>query len=66
MRFFTRLFSKYISRACGATFYALFTNPQTKPRALKTASTPPNPPPTSQKKLKLRGSMSNMQLGVSA
>jgi hypothetical protein len=38
-----RLLSKNITRASGVNFRALFTHPQTKPRALNTASTPPNP-----------------------
>jgi hypothetical protein len=38
---FTRLPSQYITRACGVNFHAPFTHPQTKPRALNTASTPP-------------------------
>jgi hypothetical protein len=43
MCIFARLLSKNIARACGVIFRAPFTHPQTKPRALKTASTPPNP-----------------------
>jgi hypothetical protein len=39
----TRLFSKCLSRACGVNFYAQFTHPQTKPRALTMTSTPRNP-----------------------
>jgi hypothetical protein len=60
---FTRLFSKYITRACGANFHAPFTRPQTKPRALNTASTPPN---LLQQvpKIRLCGTLSNMQLGM--
>jgi hypothetical protein len=36
------MFSKYISRACGVTFRALFTHPQTKPSELNMAPTPLN------------------------
>jgi hypothetical protein len=36
-------FPKNITRACGVNSRALFTHPQTKPRALNTAPTPPNP-----------------------
>jgi hypothetical protein len=39
---FARLLSKNITRASGVNFRALFTNPQTKPRALNTAPTPTN------------------------
>jgi hypothetical protein len=38
---FARLLSKIFTRASGVNFFALFTHPQTKPRALNTASTPP-------------------------
>jgi hypothetical protein len=40
---FARWLSKNSTRACGVNFRALFTHPQTKPRALNTAPTPPNP-----------------------
>jgi hypothetical protein len=39
----TRLLSKNITRASGVNFLALSTHPQTKPRALSTAPTPPSP-----------------------
>jgi hypothetical protein len=40
---FARLLSKNITTACGVNFRALLTHPQTKPRALNTAPTLPNP-----------------------
>jgi hypothetical protein len=40
---FARLPSKNITRASGVNFRALFPHPQTKPRALNMAPTPPNP-----------------------
>jgi hypothetical protein len=51
---FTRLFSRNITRACGVNSHAPFTHPQTKPRALNTAYTPPKPSNKS-KKLELSG-----------
>jgi hypothetical protein len=40
---FTRLLSKYITRACGGKFHATpFAHTQTKHRAFNTASTPPS------------------------
>ena len=42
VRFCSPAFQK-ITRASGVNFRALFTHPQTKPRALNTAPTPPNP-----------------------
>jgi hypothetical protein len=39
-----RLLSNNITRASGVNFPALFTHPQTKPRALNTAPTPPKIP----------------------
>jgi hypothetical protein len=62
----TRLFSKYITHACGVNFHAPFTHPQTKPRALNTASAPPNPLQQVKKKVLLSGLVNNMQLGMSA
>jgi hypothetical protein len=59
------LFSKNITRACGVNFRALFTLPQTKPRALNTAPTPPNALQKSPKTQSC-GTRSNMQLGMSA
>jgi hypothetical protein len=43
MCFSARLLSKNIYRASDVNFRALFTHPQTKPRALSTAPAPPNP-----------------------
>jgi hypothetical protein len=40
---FTRMLSKYITRTSGVNFRALLTHPQTKPRVLNTAPTPPTP-----------------------
>jgi hypothetical protein len=62
---FARLVSKNITRACGMNFRALFTHPQTKPRALNTAphlQIPSKKSPT----IRLCGTWSNMQLGTSA
>jgi hypothetical protein len=42
VRFRSLAFQK-VTRAIGVNFRALFTHPQTKPRALNTAPTPPNP-----------------------
>jgi hypothetical protein len=42
VRFCSLAFQK-ITLANGVNFRALFTHPQTKPRAWNTASTPPNP-----------------------
>jgi hypothetical protein len=39
---FARFLSKNITHANGVNFRALYTHPQTKPRALNTAPTPPN------------------------
>jgi hypothetical protein len=62
---FCSLAFQIITRASGVNFRALFTHPQTKHRALNTAPTPPNPskkPP----KMRLCGSQSDIQLGMSA
>jgi hypothetical protein len=40
---FTRLLSKNIARACGVNSLTLFIHLETKPRALNTAPTHPNP-----------------------
>jgi hypothetical protein len=55
---FTCLLSRYITRAFGVNF------PQTKPRALNTARTPPNQLQKSSN-IRLCGALSNMQLGMS-
>jgi hypothetical protein len=60
---FARLLSNNITRASGVNFHALFTHPQTKPRALNTAPTPPNP---LQKGPQKHGYVEHMQLGMSA
>jgi hypothetical protein len=63
---FARLLYKNITRASGVNFRAQFTDPQTKPRALNTSPTPPNPHPKSPQKYFLCGTHSDMQLGMSA
>jgi hypothetical protein len=60
---FTRLLFKYITRACGVNFRALFTHPQTKPRQLNTAPTPPNPL-QQVPKIRLCGTMNNFDMSA--
>jgi hypothetical protein len=50
------------TRAYGVNFRALFTHTQTTPRALNTSPTPLNKSP----KIRLCGTLRNMQLGLSA